>query len=309
MRRMVIEDLAPGLRDTYSALPSLPLHSALFRAIMPWLFGMMRTPRIEGVRIEVPRAAPKLRLFVPEKRKSDGALLWIHGGGYITGTAKTDDRLCGEVCRELGIVVVSAEYRVAPRHPFPAAIDDCHAVWRWLQDNAARLGVDARRVAIGGMSAGGGLAAALVQRVHDSPGPGAVAQWLLAPMLDDRTAARRELDEIRHFVWDNSLNALGWRSYLGQEPGEATVPEYAVPGRREDLSGLPPVWIGTGAIELFHDEDIAYARRLQAAGCDVTLEVVAGAPHGFEMWGAGTEISREHLRKGRAWLAGKLGSA
>lgn len=305
---MVADEVAPGLKDALRAMPSIPLRSRLFRAISPLLMSLRSSPREEDVTLSVPRGdAPKMRLFVPDQRKSDAALLWIHGGGYIIGVAKLDDALCAQVCRELGIVVASAEYRLAPRHPFPAPLDDCHAVWRWLHENSAILGIDPARIAIGGMSAGGGLAAALVQRVHDEEGHGAAAQWLMAPMLDDRTAARRELDEISHFVWDNQLNAFGWKAYLGRGPGCPDLPPYSAPGRREDVSGLPPTWIGVGSIELFHDEDADYADGLKSAGCDVTLEVVDGAPHGFEAWGAGTEIGRAHLQKARNWLANKLG--
>lgn len=301
---MQLEDVDAGLRDALLAMPNIPLRSRLFRAISPLLMKLRRTPPQEGVTMTVPvKGNGGMRLFVPDTRKSDGALLWIHGGGYVIGVAKLDDALCAQVARELGIVVASAEYRLAPRHPFPAPLEDCHAVWRWLQANAGGLGIDPGKVAIGGMSAGGGLAAALVQRVHDEEGPGACAQWLLAPMLDDRTAANRDLDEEGHFIWDNGLNHLGWKSYLGREPGAAELPDYAAPARRNDLSGFPPAWIGVGSIELFHDEDVAYAKRLAEAGCDVALEIVEGAPHGFEAWGAGTPISMSHLAKGRGWLA------
>jgi acetyl esterase/lipase len=156
--------------------------------------------------------------------------------------------------------VVSADYRLAPEHPYPAPLDDCLAAWTWLQDNSPARGVDPTRVAIGGQSAGGGLAASLVQRVHDDPGAAQpVAQWLFCPMLDDRTAAERKLDATKHILWNNTSNRMGWRSYLGVEPGAASTPEYAVPSRRADLAGLPPTWIGTGDIELFYDENRAYA--------------------------------------------------
>ncbi len=224
----------------------------------------------------------RLRIYTPERADGSG-LLWIHGGGLVIGSPKMDDRLCGETAQQLGTTIVSVDYRLAPKHPYPAAIDDCHAAWRWLLAHADELGIDSGRVAIGGQSAGGGLAACLVQRLHDE-GAHVAAQWLFCPMLDDRTAADRTHDATEHFVWNNRSNLFGWSSYLGGAPGAASVPPYAAGARRDDLSGLPPTWIYTSDIELFHDEDVAYARRLEAAGVDVTLEVVHAAPHGFEAW-------------------------
>ena len=229
-------------------------------------------------------------------------MLWIHGGGYLIGAARQDDWLCGPTARELGILVASVEYRKAPEHPFPAALDDCHAGWTWLHDNAAALGVDPARVAVGGESAGGGLAAALAQRLRDADGPRPVAQWLFCPMLDDRTAARRDLDAVRHRIWNNRLNRFGWRSYVDAEPGSDAVPAYAVPARRGDLGGLPPAWIGVGDIDLFHDEDLEYAQRLRAAGVAATFHLVPGGPHGFEGIARNTAISREYVAAARQWL-------
>jgi acetyl esterase/lipase len=156
-------------------------------------------------------------------------------------------------------------------------------------------------VVVGGKSAGGGLAAALVQRLRDE-GERPLAQWLFCPMLDDRTGARRDLDARRHRGWDNRLNRVGWRAYLGREPGAEVVPHYAVPARRENLAGLPPTWIGVGDIDLFHDEDAEYARRLRAAGVDTTVHVVPGAPHGFESWAPDTGFTRVYLGTARKWL-------
>jgi acetyl esterase/lipase len=271
------------------------------------MLGLAPRAKVEGVRITaVGRAGRGVRVYVPEQRQIDAALYWIHGGGYLIGRAVQDDRLCAATASELGIVVVSAEYRLAPAHPFPAPLDDCLAAWDWLQANAASLGVDPTRIAIGGQSAGGGLAAALVQRVHDRGGNPAIAQWLLCPMLDDRTAARRELDAIGHFVWNNRLNALGWRSYLGAEPGLADAPPYAAPARRTDLAGLPPAWIGVGEIDLFLPEDRDYAERLRDAGVDVEFLTVPGAPHGFEAWASDSPPAEAFLAKARDWLRVRL---
>ncbi|WP_430781686.1 alpha/beta hydrolase [Actinoplanes sp. G11-F43] len=201
---------------------------------------------------------------------------------------------------------MSAEYRLAPESPYPAALDDVSAVWKWMRVNAAGLGVDPDRVAVGGESAGGGIAASLVQRLHDTGGPEPVPQWLFAPMLDDRTAARRELDELDHFVWNNRSNRFGWTSYLGQTAGAAEVPAYAVPARRADLTGLPPAWLYAGDIELFHDEIVEYAGRLRTAGVDTTLTIVPGAAHGFENWAATTPLAAALLDEARIWLDGRL---
>jgi acetyl esterase/lipase len=263
--------------------------------------------KVDGVVLEKRSPAGQgVRVHRPRDLRSSAAFLWFHGGGYVLGRAALNDRLCGEIARDLGIAVVAAEYRKAPEHPFPAALDDCHAAWMWLQREAAALGIDPARVAVGGESAGGGLAASLAQRLHDEGGIQPVGQLLFCPMLDDRTAARHELDGIDHFVWNNRKNRFGWRSYLGTEPGAGTVPPYGEPARRDGLTGMPPTWIGVSAIELFHSEDLAYAGRLRAANVPVELDVVPGAPHGFESWAPDTEIARRHQAQASAWLRAVL---
>jgi acetyl esterase/lipase len=216
-----------------------------------------------------------------------------------------DDRVCGETAQQLGVTVVSVDYRLAPTHPYPAAIDDVYAAWRWLVAHAAELRLSRDRLAVGGQSAGGGLAAGLVQRLHDE-GAAVAGQWLFCPMLDDRTAADRTHDGTEHYVWNNRSNLVGWGSYLGVAPGGPASPPYAAAARREDLTGLPPAWIYTSDIELFHDEDVEYARRLEAAGVDVTLEVVHAAPHGFEAWATDSPLAQGLFRSARAWLGARL---
>ncbi len=220
----------------------------------------------------------------------------------MIGCAAQDDRFCANSARELGIVVVSPEYRLAPEFPFPDPLDDCYAAWHWFQKSAGQLNIDKTRIAVGGQSAGGGLAASLAQRLHDAGGIQPVAQWLFCPMLDDRTAARRELDAVGYRVWDNRQNRSGWRAFLRTEPGAERVPEYAVAARRPDLRGLPPAWIGVGDIELFFDEDRTYADRLSAAGVDCTLDIIPGAPHGFESFAPHTSLAQDYLSRARDWL-------
>jgi acetyl esterase/lipase len=233
-------------------------------------------------------------------------LLWIHGGGFVIGTASQDNAFCAVTARDLGIVVVAAGYRLAPENPFPAALDDVACAWQWLQHSAEALGADPGRIAIGGQSAGGGLAACLVQRIHDAGGVQPAAQWLFCPMLDDRTAARGELDRVGHFLWNNSLNRTGWSAYLGTGPGGSAPPEYAVAARRTDLRGLPPAWIGVGDIDLFCEEDRDYARRLRDAGVECAFDLVKGAPHGFETFAPKAAVTQRYLQRGRAWLGAQL---
>jgi acetyl esterase/lipase len=301
-----IELVDPVLRPAMQRTPTLDIEN---RFVLRLLGGPVSRlapgKRIDGVARRVVRdGAVNVRIYTPANANGSG-LLWIHGGGLVIGSARMDDRLCGETAQQLGVTVVSVDYRLAPKHPFPAAIDDCHAAWRWLGANARELGIDTDRVAVGGQSAGAGLAACLVQRLHDE-GATVAAQWLFCPMLDDRTAADRAHDATKHYVWNNRSNLVGWSSYLGTAPGGPTIPPYAAAARREDLSGLPPAWIYTSDIELFHDEDLEYARRLEAAGVDVTVEVVHAAPHGFEAWATNTPLAQQLFTTARAWLGTKL---
>ncbi|WP_429459555.1 alpha/beta hydrolase [Microbacterium sp. ZKA21] len=269
----------------------------------------MPVPRIEGVTVSNLRSdGIRLRIYRPERRVGRGALLWIHGGGLLFGDARQDELLCAETARILGIPVVSANYRFAPDHPCPAALDDVRAAWRWTCEHAGALSVDATNIAIGGESAGGGLAAALVQRLHDEGAVPPVAQWLFAPMIDDRTASDQSLDAIDHWVWNNRANRVGWAGYLGEALGSAEPPPYAAAARRTDLTGLPPAYIAVGDIELFFAEDEDYARRLRDAGVDVEFDLVAGAPHGFENWAHDSEPAKALLARARDWLGRALSS-
>lgn len=225
----------------------------------------------------------RVRVYRPPVVAAPAAMLWMHGGGFVLGRPEMDDVRVSGLAAALGIAVVSTRYRLAPEHPFPAALDDCQAAWHWLQDNAALLGVDPGRVVVGGNSAGAGLAAALVQRLHDAGGRQPAGQLLVYPMLDDRTGADPSQDSVRHLAWTALSNRTGWSSYLDGPPGRPDVPEYAVPARRADLSGLPPAWIGVGSEDLFVDECRTYAARLQEAGVPTELVVVDGAPHAFDM--------------------------
>ena len=266
-----------------SAFVAMPFHWVWARWLWRRLIAAQPTVVPPGVEVMDRHDAPvPLRVHRPTKGPSGGALLWLHGGGLMMGAPRMDDARCGTLARDAGIVVVAPAYRLAPEHRFPAALDDALAAWHWLQGAAPELGVDPDRVAVGGASAGAGIAACLAQRLRDDAGVQPAAQLLVYPMLDDATAARRDLDAVRHLVWTNRANRAGWRAYLGRPPGSDDVPSYAAASRAETLSGLPPAWIGVGDLDLFLAEDRSYADRLEAAGVPVVRAEVAGAPHGFD---------------------------
>ena len=227
-------------------------------------------------------------------------IYWMHGGGLVLGTNLADDARFDAWCPALDCMAASVEYSLAPEAKYPAPLEDCYAGLAWLHANAEALGIDARRIGIGGASAGAGLAAGLVLLARDRGELPVAFQALIYPMIDDRqvTVSSRWNDP----VWPPQANRYGWDSYLGELRGDA-VPCYAAAARATDLRGLPPTFISVGALDGFADEDIDYATRLRHAGVPVELHVYAGAPHGFDSLTPGTAIARRANREIMAWLA------
>ena len=223
-------------------------------------------------------------------------LLWLHGGGFVMGRPEGDHPLCSWLAAELGVVVVSVDYRLAPEHPFPAGLDDASAALAWMHENADDLGIDRSRLAVGGASAGGGMAATLAQRAHDEGRVPVAFQLLVYPALDDRTAAR-PLGERRWLVWTARSSRFAWTSYLGRAPGGTEPRAYAAAARRSDLAGLVPAWIGVGDVDPFHDEGVAYAERLAASGVGCGLHVEPGMYHGADASFADTAETTRRFRR------------
>jgi acetyl esterase/lipase len=303
---MDINLVHPELRKATAAFPKLPVDSGfgrkLTRLLLPMLLPKTKVPA--GISIEWVKAASgqKLRVYTPAGAKTRAALLYIHGGGMMIGAPQMDDGLLSNLAADLDILIVSPEYRLAPEHPYPAPVDDCHEAWQWMLSNSTQRGIDTNRIAIGGESAGGGLAAGLVLRIHDEGGQRPIAQWLFCPMLDDRTALDRSLDALDHYIWSNKLNLSGWSSYVGTKIGTDQVAAYAAPARRVDFNGLPKAWIGVGDVELFYQEDKKYAERLSAAGVACELDVVAGGPHAFEGMAPDAQVSKDYSNRAKTWL-------
>lgn len=292
------KDVHPELREAWAKAPKLPYHKLQRLPLMrKAVASMARDVPADGARVQtVDAEGVQLRVYRPDGGAARAGLLWMHGGGLLLGSPQQDDARCLSWVRELGIVVASVRYRFAPEHPCPAASDDCLAGWRWL----ASLGLD--RMAVGGASAGGGLAAVLCQRLRDTDLPRPDGQLLCWPMLDDRTAADASIDPTEHVVWNNRSNAAAWGAYIGAAPGGDTVSAHAAASRCEDLTDLPSAWVGVGTLDLFAAESRRYAAALHRAGVPVVLDEVLGAFHNFETLAPQAEISRACAERQRAFL-------
>jgi len=207
----------------------------------------------------------------------------IHGGGYVLGSLDMDDARFARWCTELSCVGVSVEYRLAPETAYPGPLEDCDAGLRWTYEHADELGIDRDCIGIAGVSAGGGLAAALALLARDRAEVPLGFQLLECPMLDDQqTTSSSRLDGLP--IWSRESNTFGWRAYLSDLYGTDDIPPYAAAARAEDLSGLPPALVIVGGADGFRDEDIVYALRLNQAGVPTELHVLPGAPHGVQMF-------------------------
>ena len=213
-----------------------------------------------------------------------GALVHMHGGGFVLGDPYALEAPLRLLAMQLKCRIVSVDYRLAPETRFPGAVEDAYTALAWTFREADKVGVKPERIGVMGESAGGGLAASLALLARDRGEYPIAFQHLVYPMLDDRTCVSLDPNPFSgDFVWNRDSNRFGWESLLGVEPGRADVSPYAAAARAEDLTGLPPTFILTGALDLFVDEDIEYARRLVRAGVPTELHVYPGAYHGFDL--------------------------
>ena len=247
-------------------------------------------PDVTSTEYMVPGAEgdPDVRViyYAPKNKPTtaSAAMVWIHGGGYVLGSADADEILCRRMVTETGAAVASVDYRLAPETKAPGLVEDCYAALRWLHGTADELGVDASRIAVGGASAGGGLAACLAILARDRGEFPIAYQLLIYPMLDDRTASSRDPHPYAgEFLWTPGDNRFGWASILGHEPGGDGVSPYTAAARVESVEGLPATFISVGALDLFLEEDLDYARRLIAAGVPTELHVYPGAYHAYDL--------------------------
>lgn len=275
----------------YPLIEASPPGFAFSEETLPWcreqqsaalVIGDAKAAGVERREIAVsgPDGDIRCLVYMPENT-SGSAYLHIHGGGYIIGSADDSDQNNIDVASRLGTVVVSVDYRLAPEVSIPGPLEDCYAGLVWLHENAAELGVDRKRIGVGGESAGGGLAAALAILARDRGQYAICHQHLTYPMLDNLTGSSGYKGDplVGEFVWTRAHNQFGWKSFLGD--AEPIAPQ--VPSRLENYEGLPPTWMFTGALDLFRDENIAYAQNLLKAGVPTDIVLYAGACHAFQL--------------------------
>ncbi|EOD64496.1 alpha/beta hydrolase [Amycolatopsis vancoresmycina] len=307
-------ELEPGLAAFLDLVERIPLRAdtilenrAHFATIVPSLEQQVgdRPVDVEERTVPGPPGAPDIVLTIIRPRggvTGAPAFYAIHGGGMILGNRFFGiDGLVDDVLR-FGAVGVSVEYRLAPEHPAPAAVEDCYAGLVWLAEHAAELGADPARIVVTGASAGGGLSAGVALLARDRGGPHLLGQVLLCPMIDDRnaTASARQYDGIG--AWDRHNNDTGWNALLGPLRGTDEASPYAVPARAKDVSHLPPAYVDVGAAEVFRDEATEYALRIWATGGQAELHVWNGGYHAFAGFSPGAEVSRAAVAARLSWL-------
>ena len=222
-------------------------------------------------------------------------ILWIHGGGYVVGMAKMIYMSRAiDLVKKYGAVVVTPEYRLAPKHPYPAALEDCYTALKYLKGNTEELGVNSSQIMVGGESAGGGLTAALCMYARDRGEVNIAFQMPLYPMLDNQDTESSK--DNKSPVWDTKRNHMAWKAYLGSLHGKK-IPAYASPARQNDYSNLPPAYTFVGDIEPFYCETLTYVENLKKAGIEASVDVYPNCYHAFDMLAPYKKESKEAIKK------------
>jgi acetyl esterase/lipase len=288
-RHLIDPEMSPPLEALLEAIPggfnSVP-DILRRRATVEAMLSAIEVPDNPNVSKEdrtVPGPAgdPDISVRVYRPVNAEGAvpgIFFIHGGGMILGSVEGEDPVATRICDQVGAIVVSVEYRLSPEHPHPAPVEDCYAGLVWMASHAEDLGFDPDRLAVYGGSAGGGLTIAVCLAARDRGGPAVKYMMPIYPMIDDTNMTRSSQEIIDIGIWDRAGNVEAWAWYLGGKPAD----QYAAPARAEDLAGLPPAFIDVGTVDLFRDEDIAFAQRLMAAGVPTELHVHPGSYHAAE---------------------------
>lgn len=239
-----------------------------------------------GVRVYRPVA---VRALAP-------GILYLHGGGMVMGSVAADDGFAAALAEDVGCVVLSVDYGLAPENRGTGPVEDCYDAFVWFAEHGAEVGVDPGGLALFGSSAGGGLACGVALLARDRGGPRPVYQMLVYPMLDDRNATASSHAILDLGIWDRAANTEAWGHLLGADVGSDRVSPYAAPARAATVVGLPPTYIEVGDLDLFLDENLQLARRLADSGISVELHEHPGAYHGFDQLAPSSDAARRARR-------------
>jgi len=287
----------PAARPIAASLKAFdPEHESLdaFRAQSRATYAQISPPMPEAREEHLIAGSPAVRVLVYRPRQPgppSAAIVYLHGGGFITGEAEIADATCVRLAQENNAVVVNVDYRLAPEAPFPGPVEDCYTALTWTLSQATSFGFDPSRVVVMGHSAGGGLAAATALLHRDRGGAPLAGQVLIYPMLDARTGtADAPVDNptAGEFVWTRPINRFAWRAMRGAAPLPSGREGHYSPSLASDLKSLPPTFLAVGSLDLFMDEDVDYALRLSRAGVPVEMHVYAGGVHGFDLFPGNT---------------------
>ncbi|MEL1136278.1 alpha/beta hydrolase [Desulfitobacterium sp. THU1] len=316
---MIIDQIHPELKEAFLLFPESSNSEENIQKIRAARLEQLKKiqallPKNENVTVSR-RSIPGLPgdpdvtiyIFQPIKYKTGmPGILHIHGGGLVMGSTESEEYHCVEYASTLNCTVISPEYRLAPEHKYPAAVNDCYATLIWFAQNATELDVDADNIIIDGGSAGGCLSAATTIMARDKNGPKIAAQSLLCPMLDCRcnTPSCLAISD-KHFPYNYEMAVNSWKMYLGEISPDDVSP-YASPSLLKDYKGLPPAVVSVGQLDLFRDETINYVQALQQAGVQAELHVYPGCYHAAEAFGANTEIVKRNQANHKVALSNLL---
>ena len=292
------ERIHPDLKEGFAAMQDMNITPETLgegRKVFASTIETLPSDEAVEVRNEIIGSGLRVRVYKPKTVQEGDKLpgvLWIHGGGHLLGAPEQDEALLIRFVKEAGCIVAAPDYRLTPEHPYPADVEDCYSALVWMTEN---LPVNKDKVAVGGMSAGGGLTASVVLTARDRKSPAIAFQMPLYPELDCRNITPSSHQVTDHRVWCRDFNIAAWKMYLADVSGD--VPAYASPALAEDLSGLPPAYIMVGQLDPFRDETITYAQRMLQAGVPVELHVVPGVFHGFELYIPDAPVSRKAVNE------------
>jgi len=288
---MPLDPQAKAVLDQFASMGGPQLHEMSVAQARELILGMVALAgepesiaRIENRTVPGPAGQIPVRIYTPVGTAPFPVLVYFHGGGWVIGNLDTHDGICRSLANRVGCLVVSVDYRLAPEHPFPAAPEDCYAATRWLAEHAGSLGGDKGRIAVGGDSAGGNLAAVVALMARDRGGPKLAFQLLVYPATDTDFETRSYRENSEGYFLTRADMVWFWNHYAPRDEDRRNP--YAAPLRAASLRGLPPALVITAEFDPLCDDGNAYAARLREDGVPVRLSQQDGLIHGFFQMGA-----------------------